>query len=95
VETVLLIIGLLFLTAFVFAVWLVVRVTGLIFSAIFGLARRKPAPAPLAPPGWTNCAHPACRSANVAHARFCQRCGAPMGALARPTASAPPMRYVA
>lgn len=89
-ETVLLILGLVLLTAFIFVVWVCVRVVGLIVRGIVGLAR--PTPAPPAPPhvqGLAICAAPNCRATNPSHARFCRRCG---GAFA---AGANRMRYVA
>jgi hypothetical protein len=80
------IVGLLFLTAFIFVVWLCVQVARMIFRAVFGPTGSAATP-PEPPRGWASCRNPGCRATNPEHARFCGRCGRPAGAA--------PMRYVA
>ena len=95
-----LILGLVFLTAFIFVAWLIVRVTTLIVRGLFGLGRRSTAAgqrtlaAPPAPSviGWAHCRHPGCREFNPPHAQFCRRCGSSVAAAA---GDGPRMRYVA
>ena len=89
-----LILGLIFLTAFIFVAWLIVRVATMIVRGVFGLARRPTAQSTLgAPPaiGWRHCRHPGCREMNPPHAQFCRRCGSSVAA----AADAPRLRYVA
>jgi hypothetical protein len=93
-----LILGLLFLTAFIFVAWLIVRVATLIVRGLFGLGRRSTGVRQTlaAPPmvGWSHCRHPGCREINPPHAQFCRRCGSSVVAAAAPT-DLPRMRYVA
>jgi hypothetical protein len=93
VATFLLFVGLLFLTAIVFTIWLVMRVIGAIFGMVFGGgscdAKKRPHMNSPTSPGMSACSQPGCRALNPVHARFCRRCGNPVGA------HAPRMRYVA
>lgn len=73
-----LVVGVLFLTAIIFIVWLCVRVAGLIIRAIVG-PRRTQGSAGMAVND-AICANPRCRARNAHHARFCSRCGSPAGA---------------
>jgi hypothetical protein len=82
-----LIVGLLFLTAFVFVVWLCINVAGMVVRALFGPRRHASHAPPVLPQGWSACAHAGCRAANPGHARFCSRCGSAVGVVR--------MRYVA
>ena len=82
----------LILAVIVFAVWVCVRLVGLVIRAVVGVVRPSPPPPALLPAGVVGCQQPRCRTANAAHARFCRRCGR---ALAPGAGRAAPMRYVA
>jgi hypothetical protein len=89
VGEVVIVIGVLLLTAFIFAAWLFVRIGGFLLKAIFGIGRPS-SPEPSMPQAWSTCRNPGCRGVNPEHARFCRRCGTGVGA-----ARGVPMRYVA
>jgi hypothetical protein len=73
-----LVVGVLVLTAFVFVVWLCMRVAGLIIHAIFGTKRTNSTTNSTL--NTATCSNPRCRAPNAHHARFCSRCGSPAGA---------------
>lgn len=73
-----LVLGVLLLTAFVFVIWLCMRVAGFIIHAIFG-TRRGNADAKTGSET-ALCSNPRCRAPSASHARFCSRCGSPAGA---------------
>jgi hypothetical protein len=96
VGEVLLVIGLLMLTAFVFAAWLVVRVVTWILGAIFGFGDRRQTKnrtaAGMAAAGdRVSCRNAGCRELNPRHAVYCRRCGRQVARWA----DVPRMRYVA
>ena len=89
---------------FAFAAWLCARVIGAVVRAFASpakpaavVAARPSRPAALSEAPWradvVQCTQSRCRAANAPHARFCRRCGRPVGAeLARRSV---PMRHVA
>jgi hypothetical protein len=92
VGEVVIVIGVLLMTAFVFAAWLCVRIGGFLLKTIFGIGRPGSAAQPPPPPqGWSTCRNPGCRGMNPEHARFCRRCGSSVDNGARGVQ----MRYVA
>ena len=75
--TILIIIGVVLVTALVLGGWLIVATVRLIGRAVGGAAASPSRPAALPPAGpqRVRCPHPKCRADNPASARFCRRCG--------------------
>ena len=88
VFTILIIAGLVLVSALVFGGWLIVAIVRLISRALGG--GRSSAP-PAALPNVVRCAHAGCRAVNPGRARFCRRCGKILG-MSEPAA---PVRRVA
>ena len=92
---VILIVGLLLLTAFIFVAWLIVRVLMWIIGGLVGFGRQRQSQPASAAAGsarvWMNCRRAGCHEANPLHARFCRRCGNQMGGVGDLTR----LRYVA
>jgi hypothetical protein len=73
--TILVFIGVIFLTALIFGVWVVVSIVRAVVKGLFMLfGGRKLPPMPLAVRGRV-CGNDRCRAANPGPARFCRRCG--------------------
>jgi hypothetical protein len=92
VGEVIVIVGLLLLTAFIFVVWLIARVVTWIVGGLFGFGRRaQSARVSGPPPGWMSCSRQGCHEFNPLHARFCRRCGNQLAGVSDVTR----LRYVA
>jgi hypothetical protein len=72
--TILIILGVVLVTALVLGGWLIVAVVRLI-GGLFSAGASHASTLPAAGPGRVRCPHPKCRADNPHTARFCRRCG--------------------
>ena len=86
--TILVIIGVVLVTALVFGGWVIVAFIRLIGRAIGGSPAPRPGALPPAGAQWARCGRANCRAMNPEPARFCRRCGRMLHAPAPAVAAA-------